>query len=40
MRAWALTTTLPAEAFAAYDNLIGIAPDFSGLSPAALAAGR
>jgi beta-phosphoglucomutase len=37
MRAYALTTTLPAEAFAAYDNLIGIAPDFVGLSPAALA---
>jgi HAD superfamily hydrolase (TIGR01509 family) len=37
MRAYALTTTLPATAFAAYDNLIGIAPDFVGLSPAALA---
>jgi beta-phosphoglucomutase len=36
MRAFALTTTLPAEAFAAYDNLIGIAPDFAGLSPATL----
>ena len=36
MRAFALTTTLPAEAFTAYDNLIGIAPDFSGLTPAAL----
>ena len=39
MRAFALTTTLPAEAFAAYDNLVGIAPDFSGLSPATLAPG-
>ena len=37
MRAFALTTTLPAEAFAAYDNLIGIAPDFSGLSATTLA---
>jgi HAD superfamily hydrolase (TIGR01509 family) len=36
MRAFALTTTLPAEAFAAFDNLIGIAPDFSGLSATAL----
>ena len=36
MRAFALTTTLPAEAFTAYDNLIGIAPDFTGLTPAAL----
>ncbi|MFM9879658.1 MAG: HAD family hydrolase [Burkholderiaceae bacterium] len=39
MRAFALTTTLPAEAFAAYDNLVGIAADFSGLSPATLAPG-
>ena len=31
MPAFALTTTLPAEAFAAYPNLIGIAADFSGL---------
>ena len=37
MRAFALTTTLPAEAFKAYDNLVGIAADFSGLSPATLA---
>ena len=36
MRAFALTTTLPAEAFTAYDNLIGIAADFTGLSPTAL----
>ena len=39
MRAFALTTTLPAEAFQAYDNLVGIAADFSGLSPATLAPG-
>ena len=35
MRAYALTTTLPAEAFAGYDNIIGISADFMGLSPAA-----
>ncbi|CAN5356226.1 beta-phosphoglucomutase family hydrolase [soil metagenome] len=28
MKAVALTTTLPAEAFAAFDNIIAIAPDF------------
>jgi beta-phosphoglucomutase len=39
MRAFALTTTLPAEAFAAFNNLIGIAPDFTGLSPATLTPG-
>ena len=39
MRAFALTTTLPAEAFATFDNLIGIAPDFTGLSPATLIPG-
>ena len=39
MRAFALTTTLPAEDFAAFDNLIGIAADFTGLSPTTLAAG-
>ena len=29
MRAFALTTTLPADAFAAYPNLIGVAPDLA-----------
>ena len=36
MRAVALTTTLPAEAFTAFDNLIGIAADFNGLDLSAL----
>jgi len=36
MKAVALTTTLPADAFAAYDNLIAIAPDFTTLALAAL----
>jgi beta-phosphoglucomutase len=36
MKAIALTTTLPAEAFAAFDNLIAIAPDFKTLTLAAL----
>ena len=36
MRAVALTTTLPAEAFNAFDNLIGIAADFNGLDLSAL----
>jgi beta-phosphoglucomutase family hydrolase len=36
MRAVALTTTLPAQAFAAFDNVIWIAPDFRALSVAAL----
>ena len=37
MKAVALTTTLAAEAFAAYDNLIAIAPDFTALTLATLA---
>ena len=37
MTAVALTTTLAAEAFEAYDNLIAIAPDFTALSLTALA---
>ena len=36
MRAVALTTTLPAQAFAGYDNIVAIANDFSGLDLAAL----
>jgi beta-phosphoglucomutase len=36
MKAVALTTTLPAEAFAEFDNLIAIAPDFTTLALAAL----
>jgi HAD superfamily hydrolase (TIGR01509 family) len=36
MKAVALTTTLPAEAFAEYDNLIAIAPDFTSLALSAL----
>ena len=36
MKAVALTTTLPAEAFAAFDNLIAIAPDFTSLTLAEL----
>jgi beta-phosphoglucomutase len=36
MKAVALTTTLPAEAFAEYGNLIAIAPDFTSLSLSAL----
>ncbi len=39
MRAVALTTTLPAQAFTGFDNVICIAPDFSALSIAALFAG-
>ena len=34
MRAVALTTTLPADAFAGYSNLTAIAPDFLALMPA------
>ena len=37
MRAVALTTTLPAAAFAAFDNLLFCAPDFTGLSLQSLA---
>jgi beta-phosphoglucomutase len=36
MKAVALTTTLPAEAFAEFDNLIAVAPDFTTLALAAL----
>lgn len=36
MRAVVLTTTLPAEAFAEFDNVIHIAPDFSALTIAEL----
>ena len=36
MRAVALTTTLPAQAFAGYDNIVAVADDFSGLDLAAL----
>jgi beta-phosphoglucomutase len=36
MKAVALTTTLPAEAFAEFGNLIAIAPDFTSLSLSAL----
>ena len=36
MRAVALTTTLPAQAFAGYDNIVAVASDFSGLDLAAL----
>jgi HAD superfamily hydrolase (TIGR01509 family) len=36
MRAFALTTTLPAAAFTTYPNLIGVAADFSRLKPTAL----
>ena len=32
MKAVALTTTLPAEAFAGFDNLIAVAPDFTSLA--------
>ncbi|HAT31277.1 MAG TPA: beta-phosphoglucomutase [Janthinobacterium sp.] len=39
MRAVVLTTTLPAQAFAAFDNVIQIASDFSALSVDALFAG-
>ena len=38
MKAVALTTTLPPEAFAEFDNLIAIAPDFTTLALAALRA--
>jgi beta-phosphoglucomutase len=38
MLAVALTTSLPAEAFAAYDNLLEIAPDLSPIDLQALAA--
>jgi beta-phosphoglucomutase len=33
MTAVALTTTLPADAFASFDNLLGIAADFNDVSP-------
>jgi len=36
MRAVVLTTTLPAEAFAEFDNVIAVVSDFSELDPAAL----
>jgi beta-phosphoglucomutase len=36
MRAVALTTTLPAQAFAGYDNIVAVASDFRGLDLAAL----
>jgi HAD superfamily hydrolase (TIGR01509 family) len=36
MKAVALTTTLPADAFAEFDNLIAIAPDFTSLALDAL----
>jgi beta-phosphoglucomutase family hydrolase len=36
MRCVVLTTTLPADAFAAFDNVIAIAPDFASLDLAAL----
>ena len=36
MRAVALTTTLPAQAFAEYDNIVAVASDFRGLDLAAL----
>jgi len=36
MRCVVLTTTLPAEAFAQFDNVIAIAPDFASLDLAAL----
>ena len=36
MRAVALTTTLPAQAFADYDNIVAVASDFRGLDLAAL----
>jgi beta-phosphoglucomutase len=36
MRAVVLTTTLPAAAFAAFDNVIAIVPDFSALDVDAL----
>lgn len=36
MKAVALTTTLPAEAFVEFDNIIAIAPDFTTLALAAL----
>jgi HAD superfamily hydrolase (TIGR01509 family) len=36
MRAVALTTTLPALSFAAFDNIIATAPDFNALRPSAL----
>lgn len=36
MRAVALTTTLPASAFAGFDNLIAVAADFNALDPASL----
>jgi beta-phosphoglucomutase-like phosphatase (HAD superfamily) len=32
MKAVALTTTLPADAFASFDNLIAVAPDFTSLA--------
>jgi beta-phosphoglucomutase len=36
MRAVALTTTLPAAAFASFDNIIATRPDFESLDPTAL----
>lgn len=36
MRSVVLTTTLPAEAFAGFDNVIAIAPDFTALDPEVL----
>jgi beta-phosphoglucomutase len=36
MRVVVLTTTLPAEAFAEFDNVIAIVDDFSALSPETL----
>jgi hypothetical protein len=36
MKAVALTTTLPAEAFAGFDNLIAVHPDFTTLALADL----
>ena len=39
MRAVALTATFPAEAFASFDNVIAIVPDFQGLDVEALFAG-
>ena len=36
MKAVALTTTLPADAFAEYDNLIAVAADFTTLALDAL----
>jgi beta-phosphoglucomutase-like phosphatase (HAD superfamily) len=38
MKAVVLTTTLPASAFAAFDNIVATAADFASLDPRALAA--